>query len=243
MLRPLLGKIFTRCKVTREASNWTHRDEHRSAVNQNKKRAKLNVETIRPGRETSASRLTSHTHTSVQTITVLKHLPRTAHPADVHDSDWLMAAHRPSRSPAFSRLIDAPVCLTDGQMWRGGSTQAESGTSVALPSAATSYLVRKLWEGEKSNDFELVETATGRRVVEISEWIRQAKATADQVHVPSEGMFFSLKLCERKGTASGLPGGSVGYSVCFTSATSQVSNAGLPGPGEDEIIKQSAQAG
>ena len=109
-----------------EASNWTHRDEHRSAVNQNKKRAKLNVETIQPGRETSASRLASHTrththtHTSIQTITVLKHLPRTAHPADVHDSEWLMAAHRTSRSPAFSRLIDAPVCLTDGQMWHGG---------------------------------------------------------------------------------------------------------------------------
>lgn len=64
------------------------------------------------------------------------------------------------------------------------------------------------------------------------EYVKQ-KRQVTRFTCPLRACVFTVNLCERKGTASGLPGGSVGYSVCFTSATHQVSNAGLPGLGSE----------
>lgn len=127
-----------------------------------------------------------------------------------------MVVHCTSHSPAFSCLIDGPLCLTDvaRQSTQAGErhlSRAAISSHFLLSHDREGGIMRARETREKEwichfqsanvSDFfyffyffyELVKTATGWHLVEISQRIHEIKVTDDQVYVPSEGRFLLWK--------------------------------------------------
>lgn len=150
-----------------------------------------------------------------------------------------MVAHWTSHSPALSCLIDGPVCLTDGQMCHGRAPRQ----GAAPPSCLV--LLRREKRGSFKREREKEMKRRGEREGELaffkvqmaqilfcllctgqkSTWLTfwgkyqqgnmKRKVTGDRVYVASEGLFSTMKRFDRESVASGLPGGSAGYSARY----------------------------